>query len=327
MRLALIACVGLQWFAVSGIAQVQAPHWTPTRTVEIISSTGVGGAQDRVARNIQAIVQNGKLSPLPMIVVNKPGGSGAVSVAYLNRTIGDGHSLLVASALMLSSHIMGRASFNYTDMSPIAQLFHEYAVLVVRNESPIKNGGDFIGMLKSAPDSISIGVTVLGTAHHISIARAAKAAGIDPKRLKMVTFKSGTDAMVATMGGHVDATVSSASNILSGVESGTLRALAISAPQRLSGRMAKVATWRELGLDSVSTNFRMIFGPRGMSNVQVAYWDQIFSKVVASDTWAKEMEANAWVGGYLDSKKAKQVLAEEYGALKIALSELGMAKQ
>ena len=223
-----MAFVGLQWIAIEGTVGAQPLQWAPTRPVEIISSTGVGGAQDKVARVIQGIIQNGKLSALPMIVVNKPGGSGAVSVAYLNRVIGDGHSLMVASALMLSSHIMGRASYNYPDMSPIVRLFHEYPAFVVRSESPIKNGNDFIARLKAAPDSISIGIAVLGTAHHISIARVAKAAGIDPKRLKMVTFRSGTDAIVATMGGHVDATVSSVSNILSGVESGTLRAIGIS---------------------------------------------------------------------------------------------------
>ena len=308
-------------------AMTYAQSWQPSRPVEVISSTGVGGAQDRLARTLQAIVQTGKLVPVPMVVVNKPGGSGALSELYLNKTPGDGHALLVTSALMLASHIMGRASYNYTDMSPIAQLFHEYPVLIVRADSPIKDGKDFIARIKAAPDSISIGVTVLGTAHHISVALAAKSAGVDPKRLKMVTFKAGTDALIATMGGHIDATVSSASNILPSLENGTVRAIAISSPQRLGGAMAKVATWKESGIDSVASNFRMIFGPRGLSDAQVAYWEQVLSKVAVSEAWRKQVNENIWVEDFLGSAKTRQELAREYEKLKGVMTDLGLAKQ
>lgn len=312
-------------FMVAG--PIHAQTWQPTRPVEIISSTGVGGAQDRLARTLQSIVQTGKLTMVPMVVVNKPGGSGAISEAYLNRTPGDGHALLVSSALMLTSHIMGRANYNYTDMSPIAQLFHEYPVLVVRTDSPIKDSKDFIARIKVAADSVSIGVTVLGTAHHISIARAAKSAGVDPKRIKMVTFKAGSDALIATMGGHIDASVSSASNILSSLENGTVRAIAISSPQRMAGPLATIPTWKEIGIDSVASNFRTVFGPRGLSDVQIAYWEQVLSKVTASEQWKKQVQDNAWVEGFLGKAQTLQVLAQEYETLKIVMTDLGMAKK
>lgn len=325
-RILGFVCLVSQW-TLTGIAGAQSQSWLPSRAVEIVSSTGVGGEQDRVARLIQAIVQNNRLLAWPLVVVNKPGGNGALSVAYLNRSVADGHSLLIASGLILSSQIMGQTGINLTDITPIAQLFQEYAVLVVRSQSPIKNARDFIDRLKAAPDSVSIGVTVLGTAHHVSIARAAKAAGVNPKSLKMVTFKSGMDALIATMGGHIDASVSSPANILSALESGAIRAIAISAPQRVAGPLAKVPTWKELGLDSVSANFRIAFGPRGMPDVQIAYWEQILARVVVSEAWTKEVEANAWVAKFLNSTQTRQAIATEYDTLKGMLSELGMARQ
>jgi putative tricarboxylic transport membrane protein len=248
-------------------------------------------------------------------------------MTYLNRAQGDGHSLLLTSASVLTSHIMGQASLSYTDMTPLAQLFHEYAVLVVNADSPIKDAKDFIARIKTAADSISIGVSSPGSHHHLSIARAAKGAGADPKRLKIVSFKSGTEALVATMGGHVDASVSSVSNILTALEAGTVRAIAVSAPQRLTGRMAKVTTWREVGLDSVSSNFRMLFGPHGLSEAQVAYWDQLLFEATSTEAWAKQVESNAWVAGFLKSAPTKKALAAEHDTLLIALSDLGLVKR
>ncbi len=313
--------------AMEGVNPALAQSWQPTRAVEVISGTGVGGAQDRTARTLQAIVQTGKLVPTQLVVVNKPGGSGTLSVLYLNRTNGDGHALLVSNSSILHNHILGRSTLSYSDMSVIAQLFHDYPVLAVRADSPLRDANDFIAKIKAAPDSVSIGVTTLGTVNHISIAQAAKSAGVDPKRLKMVTFKSGSDALVATLGGHIDATVTSASNILPSLGNGTMRAIAISAPQRLSGSLAKVATWKENGVDSVASNVRIIFGPRGLSESQISYWEKNLLKVTESEAWTKYIEDNAVVGGFHGSMQTQKLLSQEYWAIKGALTDLGMAKQ
>lgn len=309
------------------IVQAQQSAWKPTQPVELISSTGVGGAQDRLARTIQAVLESGKLIPAPAVVVNKPGGSGALSVAYLNQHAGDGHYVLLSSALMLSNHIMGKGKLNYTDITPIAQLFHEYSAVVVKVDSPIKTGADLIARMKASPESVSIGTTVLGTSHHLSIAKAVKAAGLDPRKIKIVNFKSGTDAITATMGGHITATVSSVSNAVALVKAGSVRIVAVSAPKRLGGDLAEVPTWKELGYESVSSNFRTVFGARGLAPAPVQYWEQTMLKVAASPAWLKQVENNYWVSEPLDSAATRQYLNAEYKTLQGLLGELGLAKQ
>ncbi|OGA48333.1 MAG: hypothetical protein A3F74_05110 [Betaproteobacteria bacterium RIFCSPLOWO2_12_FULL_62_58] len=325
MRRLALAClvpVGM-WFSV---VAAQTAQWSPVSAVEIVVSTGVGGAQDRLARVMQGIIQN-ELTPVPVVVVNKPGGAGMIAGAYLNRSPSDGHSLLITSAVILANHIMGRSKFTYTDMTPVAQLFNEYPVLAVRSESPIKSPSDLLARLKESPDSVSIGLTTFGSVHHLSLTKAAKAAGINPRDLKIVVFKSGGEALTATMGGHVDATISSLSNFISPLEAGTIRALVISAPQRMPGVVANVPTWRDLGVDSVFSNFRIVFGPRGLSASQVAYWEQVLSKMVSLSAWTKEEQNNYWASAYLNSAQARQALVSEYASQKIILTDLGMAKQ
>lgn len=173
---------------------------------------------------------------------------------------------------------MGKESLNYTAITPVAQLFHEYSAVIVKADSPLKTGVDLIARIKSAPQSVTIGVTVLGTSHHMNIAKAVKAAGIDPKSLKMVTFASETDALMATLGGHITATIASVSNAVPQVRGGTACVIAVSVPRRLGGSLADVPTWRELGFESVSSNFKTVFGPRLPSSV--AYWEQTMSRVV-----------------------------------------------
>lgn len=326
MRCLALACLvpaGMWW----SVPAAQTTQWSPTSPAEIITNTGVGGAQDRLARVLQGIIQNGKLISVPVVVANKPGGGGKMAVVYLNRSHPDAHPLLITSMQILSNYIMGRSEFTYGDMTPIAQLFHEYPVLAVRSESSIKNGNDLIARLKESTDSVSIGVTTLGSVHHISLAKAAKAAGINPRNLKMIIFKSGGDALMAVMGGHIDASLSSLSNVIAPLEAGTIRALVIPAPQRLPGVLANVPTWKDLGFDSVISNFRTVFGPKGLSASQVAYWEQMLSKVVSLPAWTSEEKNNFWVSGYLNNAQTRQALDSAYDAQKGILTDLGLAKQ
>lgn len=324
-RLAGYCCaVAFAMAPACGSAQQEA--WKPTQAVALISSTGVGGAQDRLARTIQAVLETEKLIPTPALVVNKPGGNGGISVAYLNQHAGDGHYLLGSSALMLTNHIMGRGKLNYTEITPIAQLFHEYSAVIVRADSPLKSGVDLIALIKAQPESVSIGVTTIGTSHHMSIVKAVKAAGIDPKRLKMVTFKSGSAALTATLGGHITASISSVSNSVAHMKSGKARVIAVSAPQRLRDSFAIVPTWKELGYESVSSNFRTVFGPREMPAPAIAYWENALSRVVVSPMWVKGVENNFWVSAFLDSRATQQYLQSEYKSMSRVLDELGLAR-
>ncbi len=210
--------------------------WKPERAIEIIVGAGPGAAADATARNLQRIVQERKLVPAPFNVINRPGAGYSIAWTYMHTHPGDGHYLALTALSLITNAITGTNPLTYTDVTPIAQLFTEYMVLVVRNDSPIRNGRDAVERLKRDPTAYSIALAAaLGNQNHIATAVALKAGGVDVRRLKVVIFDSSALSMTALLGGHVDLVAASASNVLGHLRAGRVRVLGISSPQRLAG--------------------------------------------------------------------------------------------
>lgn len=324
-RVCLVAAAAAFLGVAAGGAQAQA--WQPQKQVEIIIGTSPGGPQDRTGRIIQKILEDKKLVPAPITVVNRPGGGGAVGLAYLDQHPGDGRYLMINAISLLTNHITGKSKLSYRDFTPIAVMGVEYVGVSVRTDSPIKNGKDFVDQLRKNPGSLSVGIgTTLGNATHISFALAMKAAGVDIKRLRTVAFNSGSEGVTAAMGGHIDATASAPSTVLGQVRAGKMRILAIGAPHRLPGDLANVPTWKELGVNSTFELWRGLAGPKGMTPAQVKFWDGALAKVVASDEWKKSLERFDMVNVYKNSAETGKYWKEQAEEAKGVLVELGLAK-
>ena len=137
---------------------------------------------------------------------------------------------------------------------------------------------------------------------------ALKEAGVDITALKTVIFSGSSKAVTAVIGGHVDLSASPTSTARKHLKAGKVRVLAVSAPKRMEGEYKGVSTWRELGIDAVFANWRLIIAPKGTSKEQVAYWDKLFAKTVKSDVWAAGLKKKVWTPHYLNSTDAVKFL-------------------
>lgn len=302
------------------------PAWKPDKPVELIAMNAPGGGSDRILRIMAKIMQEGRYLPVPLNVVNKPGGGGSVAYAYLNQHPGDAHYLQLASKSLLTNNIAGRGP-SYTDFTPIAFLFGEYVSVTVKPDSPLRSGRDLVERLKKDPTSLSFGIaTSMGNPNHQGVAAALKAAGVDITKLRTVIFASGGAATTAMLGGHVDAAPITAAFAASMVRQGQVRLLAVTAPVRLGGVLADVPTWREQGYDAVVSNWRSLLGPRGMSAAQVAYWEQVLLRFTESEEWKKELENNFWRGEYMRSAETRKYLERDNAETRAFLTELGLAR-
>lgn len=305
----------------------QAQSWRPEKPVDLIVGTSPGGPQDRQARLIQRIFQERKFFEQPANVSNRPGGGGATGLAYMLQHKGDAHLMQIVAQPLISNHVAGRSKQHFTDFTPLAIFAVEYVALVVRPDSPIKDAREFIERMRKDPTAYSVAIgTVVGNATHSSYAHAMKAAGVEVKRLRSVAFNSGAEGMTAAMGGHVDAAAGSVSTVIAHVRSGRLRVLAIGAPQRWQGELAKTPTWKELGVDSAQDLWRGLAAPPGLSAAQIAYWDATLPRVMKDPEWQKDMERNLMTNVYKNGAETLKHWQAEYADVKTLFTEMGLAK-
>jgi putative tricarboxylic transport membrane protein len=310
--------------ACSGNAWAQ---WKPERTAELIVSAGPGGNQDLTARVILSIWQDKKMVP-SAVVANKTGGGGGIASNYLSQHANDPHYLMMLAPTLLTSRIMGTSKVDHRNYTPLAMLFNEYIFVTVKADSPIKNGRDLIQKLKAAPDSVSVAIaTALGNHIHMGVALPMKAAGVDIKRMKVVAFKSSGQSLTAVLGGHVDVAASTFSALLPHVTSGAMRIIGVSAPQRMTGLLADIPTWKEQGANAVFDSWRGVVGAQGISEQQKAYWEKAFADLGKTEEWKKDIEKNFRVNNFLGGKDAGRYWDEQYKELEEALTELGLAKR
>ena len=305
-------------------SRAQTP-WSPERAVEVIVSVSAGGNQDQTARLIQSVWQE-RLA-VPSVVVNKSGGGGVIANNYLNQHARDPHYLMLIVPTMLTNRITGAGANNFSDYTPIAMLFNEYVFVSVRADSPLKTGRDLIQRLRAAPETASVAIaTAVGNHIHMGIALPMKAAGVDIKRMTIVPYRSSGESVVALLGGHVEVVASTFSTLAPFVAAGRLRILGVSAPQRMSGPLAAVPTWKEQGAGAVFDSWRGVVGAKGLGEAQVKYWEKALEAVSQSAEWGKNAERNFRVNRFMNGQDAYRYWETQYRELEEALTELGLAK-
>jgi putative tricarboxylic transport membrane protein len=300
-------------------------QWRPEKTVEIVVPTGVGGTNDVMARLIQQTLQSAKLVSVPVIVQNKSGGNQNLATVYMTQNKADPHFLLYSTATVFTNEIAGLSKQKYSDLAPVALLLVDYTVVTVRTDSPIKSMRDMVARLKADPNSISFGLVSRGGPNHLAIAQAMRAAGIDPKTLKLVVFKTNAESMTAVAGGHIQAVVSSVSAALPQVEAGMTRMLGIAAPRRQAGKLAQVPTMREEGMNATGIpNWRGVLGAAGITPAQTGFWGGAMEKVVATDEWKAQLEKNSVASEFLAGDAFRKWLVEAYDETRAVMSDLGL---
>jgi putative tricarboxylic transport membrane protein len=319
------ACIlGAALVALFNTAPLHA-QWKPERAVEVVVGFAPGGGNDKSARIMQKIWKDANI--VESVVTNKVGGGGAVSYTYVSQKTGDGHYVAIAQAGLNTNHITGRSPLHYSDVTPLAFVGNEPVGLAVRADSPHKTLKDFVAQLRKDPQSLAVSVgSTRGATNHFTVAVLAKAAGVDPNKLKILVFGGGAESVTNLLGGHIDAMSQAINNAIPHHKAGTMRILAISTPRR-SPDLPDVPTFREQGFDVVLDGWTVFVGPKGMTPAQVAYWEQTISKSVENSQWKQYLASNAWEWGYKNSKETAAYIRQDYDMSKRLLTELGMAKQ
>ncbi len=298
----------------------------PEKAVEMVVAGNPGGGLDVTGRAIEAALRDTRLFTQNIVIKNVGGAGGNIARTQVNQKKGDAHVLYIESNRVYVNRIVGTTPLSHNDVTPLGRLTTEYIAWVTRADSPFKTAKDVLDKLKQNPESVVFGVGTVPSNDQMNILRPAMAYGVDPKKVKIVPFKSGGDLTMQMLGGHVPVISTGLSEAIEQVKAGKARVLAVSSGEALPGELAKLPTWKSMGIDVVIRHWRGVFAPPGMPPEVVAYWDKTLSAMVKSDPWKKTLAQQGWFDAYADSAAFRKDLNAEEKVYAQILSDLGMAK-
>jgi putative tricarboxylic transport membrane protein len=292
--------------------------------LRIIAPAAPGGGWDQTARAMQEAVQGGG-AVKAVTVENVPGAGGTVGLAQLaGQEAGKDNVLMVNGLVMVGAILTNKSAVTLKDTTPIARLTGEYEVVVVPGSSEIKTLADLVAKLKADPGSVAWGGGSAGGTDHILAGLIAKATGADVSKLNYVPFSGGGEALAAVMGGHVVAGISGYSEWEGQIKSGELRALAISAPERVAG--IDIPTLKEQGVDVDLANWRAIVAAPGITDEQKKVLLDTVDAAVKSESWKKVLADKNWTDLYLPGDDFAKLLTAENARVTEILKGIGLVQ-
>lgn len=290
----------------------------------IIAPANPGGGWDQTARTMQQVMQEDGISPSAQ-VQNVPGAGGTIGLAqFASQNSGNADALIVGGYVMVGAILTNNSPVSLKDVTPIARLTGEYEAVVVPAASDIQDMAGLIAKLKQDPGAVSWAGGSAGGTDHIAVGMMAKAAGVDPTKINYIAYSGGGEALAAILGNQVTAGVSSLGEFEAQVKAGTLRLLAVSAPERIEG--VDAPTLKEAGLDIDLQNWRMVAAAPGLSDEQKAKVSGDIEKMVQSENWKKQLADKGWMDTYLAGAEFDAQLEKDIVATQAILKDIGLVK-
>jgi putative tricarboxylic transport membrane protein len=302
--------------------QTLAQSFTPTRPVEAVVHTGPGGGSDLLARAVALMIEKEKLLPVRMQVVNKTGGGGAVAAAYLAEKKGEQHTIGFFTGVWLTNPLTSaEAKVSLKDLTPIARLVLEPAVIAVKADAPYKTLGDFINAARQNPGQLKQSGGSITSRDNVVRQQLQKAGGA---RWAFISFPGGGERIAALLGGHVNMMVIEPAEAGEHIRAGNMRLLAQVTDKRLPA-YPDVPTLKEAGFDVTPVpQVRGVVAPPGIPRENVAYWEGVFKKLTQTQSWKKFLADNQFEDGYQNSAELVKFYDEFTNQMRGILQEAGV---
>jgi len=295
--------------ALAAIASpIAAQGFKPTKPVEFVVHTGPGGGADVLARFIASAMEKEKLLPVRMYVVNKTGGGGQTAMSYLVEKRGDAHTIAPFLSLFFVIPVMAaEAKVTMKDVTPVVRLLFEPAMVVVKNDSPYKTLNDFIDAAKQNPGQRKQAAASLGGRDWMVRQLLMKNTGAN---WAFISFPNMGERIASLLGGHVDMMFLEPQEVGEHIRAGNVRVIAQISEKRLPP-FPNIPTVKESGYDVPDVpQVRGIIAPPGIPREALAYWEDVFAKLVRTPTWKKYLEENMMVESFLHSAELNKFIDE-----------------
>ena len=271
----------------------------PSRPITMVVPFPPGGVADITARPVAEAM--GRFLKQPVIVENKAGAGGGVGMQYVARAKNDGYIVLLAlssiSIIPEADKVLGRdPMFTLNQLVPVARFTADPTVLAVRADGPYKSVKDLVEAAKKSPGTIPYGSSGNYGTMHVPMEMFGSAANV---KMLHVPFTGAGPAVVALLGGQVEALSTGPSSVIGHVKGGKVRVLATWGEARHPA-LPDVPTLKELGFDAQFSQWTGLFVPAGTPEPVIAKLREAAKAAVADDTFKASLAKVETPIQYLD---------------------------
>jgi tripartite-type tricarboxylate transporter receptor subunit TctC len=301
-------------------APASAEPFPDRKPVEMTVMFGAGSAADVTARYLADGMAKNLGVPVP--VVNRTGGGGAIGYNHVKKQKPDGYSIIWNSNSISTNYHSGILQFDYTAFDPVAQVSVETPVIVVRADAPWKTLQELVDYAKSNPDKVRIGNSGVGSHTHFASSALFITGGA---KVVDVPFGEG-QAVVNLLGSRVEGIVQLPAAVLAHVKSGDLRVLAALGSKR-DPILPDVPTATELGFPVALDMWRGIAVPKGVPHAVVVRLQESIKRTVESASFKEAGKAIGFVPAYLPADDFGKLIERDDAKLARVMADLGLKKK
>lgn len=290
----------------------------PNRPIELIVPAGAGGGTDVLARAFAEAAK--KHLPQPITVNNRPGASGMIGHGEMINAKPDGYKLAVVFAEIVIVPHLGLTKLSYEDFTPIARLNYDPAAITVKADAPWNTIEEFLAASKARPGELKMGNSGNGSIWHLAHAALEDKVGV---KYNPIPFGGAAPAVLALLGGHVDAVAVSPGEVATHVHSGKLKTLVVMADQRVKG-FDKVPTLKERGIDLSIGTWRGIAAPKGTPPDVLAVLTEATKKCADEPVLREALDRLSMGFSYGDAETFRANMKRDNELFKALVTKLGI---
>jgi putative tricarboxylic transport membrane protein len=290
------------------------------RQLRIMAPAAPGGGWDQTSREMQESLRElvGRSE-----VYNVEGAGGTIGLSQFVRYGDDPTQLMATGLIMVGAIKANHSRYSLADVTPLVRLTTDYQVVVVPKDSQLRDVPDVAAAMKSDLRAVSVAGGSAGGAEHILAGMMARAAGADPSQLSYVAHSGGGEMLSTLLSGRSDIAISGVSEILPQIESGAVRPVAVSSPDRLDA-LPDVPTLRESGMDVELQNWRGVVAPKGISDREEQALEDLLVDMTHTDAWKNALRERGWGEATLAGQEFEDFVRAEQERVSGVLDEIGL---
>jgi putative tricarboxylic transport membrane protein len=288
--------------------------------LRIMAPAAPGGGWDQTARAMQESLRD-LVGRTEVYIV--AGAGGTIGLSQFVRFDNDPSQLMATGLIMVGAVVANHSQYSLDDTTPLVRLTTDYQVVVVPANSPIRSLADVATAMRADLPAVSVAGGSAGGAEQILAGLMAKAVGANPAQLSYVAHSGGGEMLSTLLSGRSTIAISGVSEVQPQIESGEVRAVAVSSPQRLEG-LPDVPTMREAGMDVELQNWRGVVAPKDISDEQEKALETLLVDMTKTDTWQAILKDRGWGEATLAGEEFEAFVRAEQQRVRQVLEEIGL---